>query len=97
MAKKLKGDQVFTGQLLLEGDVVFMQADGGWSGDIQQAAIGKSADEVEALEVLANKGVTENLVIDVYPIVVVRDESGAIVPDHIRERLRTKGPSIEYI
>ncbi len=96
MAKKLKGDQVFTGQLLIEGDVVFMKADGGWSVDIQEACVATNADEVEQLESLANKGVAENVVIDIYPIVVVRDETDMIVPDHIRERLRTKGPSIAF-
>lgn len=96
MAKKLKGDQVFTGQLLIEGDVVFMKADGSWSTDIQEAVIATSPEQVEQSEALANKGVSENIVIDVYPIVVVRDETDKIVPDHIRERLRTKGPSIAF-
>lgn len=96
MAKKLKGDQVFTGQLLVEGDVVFMAADGAWSRDIQAAGIGTSPDEVDSLEVLADKGVAENIVIDIYPIVVIKDDAGKIVPDHIRERIRIDGPSIVY-
>ncbi|GJM03093.1 MAG: hypothetical protein DHS20C08_15940 [Rhodomicrobium sp.] len=96
MAKKLKGDQVFTGQLLREGDVVFMSTDGAWSKDLQSAVIGTSPEEVEALEALALKGVSENIVIDIYPFVVVKDEAGKIVPDHIREKIRIDGPSIVY-
>lgn len=96
MAKKLKGDQVFTGQLLREGDVVFMSSDGAWSKDLQSAVIGTSPEEVDTLERLALKGVADNIVIDVYPFVVVKDKAGKIVPDHIREKIRIDGPSIAY-
>ena len=46
MAKKLKGDQVFTGQSLVDGDVVFMANNGSWSRDLQNAAIATDAQEV---------------------------------------------------
>lgn len=97
MARKLKGDQVFTGQLLIEGDVVFLTAAGNWSRDLQEAAVAKGPDELARLEITANKAVAENVVIDVYPFVVIRDDAGRLVPDHIREVVRTKGPSIAYL
>lgn len=97
MAKKLKGDQVFTGQSLIEGDVVFMAADGNWSKDLQLAAVATSPEDVDALAQKADQSVKDNKVIDVYPIVVVRDEAGKLHPDHIREQLRVTGPSIDYM
>ncbi len=96
MAKKLKGDQVFTGQLLREGDVVYLTADGSWAPDLQNACVATNDQEIETLEGLANEGVLKNLVVDVYPFVVVRNEAGDLAPDHIREKLRTAGPSIVY-
>ena len=84
MAKKLKGDQVFTGQSLIDGDVVFMADNGSWSRDLQNAAVATDAQEVEWLEQRAQRAVEENMVIDVYPMVVVKDDQGKLQPDHIR-------------
>ena len=96
MAKKLRGDQVFTAQLLREGCVVFLTKDGGWSTDLGAAAVACEALELQRLEKLAEQAVAENLVIEVYPM-VVRQEKDRLAPDHIREDLRTKGPSIPYL
>lgn len=96
MAKKLKGDQVFTGQLLLSGDVVFMASDGSWGPDIRSAAIAKTDEEIEQLERLVVSGISSNLVVDVYPIVVIQNQNGNLVPEHIREKIRHAGPSVAY-
>ena len=96
MAKKLKGDQVFTGQSLINGDVLFMAKDGSWSRDLQVAVVATSAEEVEGLERQAQQAIEENLVIDVYPFVVVKNAAGKLEPEHIREKLRATGPSIDY-
>ncbi len=96
MAKKLKGDQVLTGQSLVNGDVLFMAQDGSWSRDLQAAAVATSADEVEGLEQQAQRAIEDNLVIDVYPFVVVKNDVGQLEPEHIREKLRVTGPSIDY-
>ncbi len=97
MAKKIKGDQIFTGQLLREGLVVYFTADENWSTDLQQAVVATSDDELTELEMKIESISHKNDVIDVYPFVVVRDEKGKLVPQHIRERIRTEGPSIDYI
>ncbi len=97
MAKKLKGDQVFSGQLLIEGDVVYLQKDGGWSHDLQLADIATNAEELARLEEAANKAVADNIVIDVYPFVVITNDQGRIEPEHIREKMRITGPSIAYM
>ena len=96
MAKKLKGEQVFTGQLLRSGDVVFMTADGDWLADLQKAEIATNREEVDALEEKTHRGIEDNIVVDVYPLVIIREADGSITPAHIREKLRTKGPSINY-
>lgn len=97
MAKKLKGDQVLTGQLLREGDVVFYTKDGSWSADLQDAKVASSLEEIAEFETVITQAGEETQVIDVYPFVIERDETGKIVPSHIREKVRTKGPSIDYI
>ena len=96
MAKKLKGEQVFTGQLLRSGDVVFLTGKGEWLADLQQAEIATNSEEVDALEMKTHQGIEDNIVVDVYPMVIIRQSDGSIVPAHIREKLRTKGPSINY-
>lgn len=96
MAKKLKGDQVFTGQLLKEGDVVYLTDDGIWSVDFQTAAVASNEEAVEALENIALDGIAANLVIDVYAFVVTRNDAGKLVASEIRERMRTQGPSMAY-
>ena len=96
MAKKIKGDQVFTGQLLREGDVVFLGTEDKWSTDLQDALVATTAEEVEVLEESALKGVSDNLVVDIYPFEVLRDKAGRLTPAHIREIMRTKGPSIAF-
>jgi hypothetical protein len=97
MAKKLKGDQVLTGQLLREGDVVFYTQDGNWSADLQDAKVASSLEEIAEFETVIAQAEKETQVVDVYPFVIERDEAGKIVPSHIREKVRTKGPSIDYI
>lgn len=97
MAKKLKGDQVLTGQLLREGDVVYLTESGAWSLNLQDAKIATTPDEVEAFDHSISTAEEENLVIDIYPFVVLHDEAGLITPSHIREKVRTKGPSIKYV
>lgn len=73
-----------------------MKADGSWVTDIQDSAIATTPEQIDELEALAAEGIAENLVVDVYPIVVVRDDTDKIVPELIRERMRTEGPSIVF-
>ena len=97
MAKKLKGDQVLTGQLLREGDVVYFAQDGSWSLDLQKAKVARTPEELAEFDAVIEQADKETEVIDVYPFVVDRDEAGQLVPNHIREKMRTTGPSIDYI
>ena len=96
MAKKLKGDQVLTGQLLREGDVVFLTEGGNWSLDLQDAKIATTPEKVEEFDLFIAQAEEANLVIDVYPFVVELDDTGKLTPSHIREKMRTTGPSIVY-
>lgn len=96
MAKKLKGDQVLTGQLLREGDVVFYAEDGSWSSDLQKAKVATTPEQIDELDLFIAQAEEVNLVIDIYPIVVEKDEAGQLVPSLIREKMRTTGPSIVY-
>lgn len=96
MAKKLKGDQILTGQLLREGDVVFMTAEGAWEHDIQLSCVANTPEELSELETLAQQGIEKTIISEFYPIEVQRGENGQLVPAHIREKIRVEGPTIAY-
>jgi hypothetical protein len=76
---------------LLEGDVVFATAEG-WTRDPRQALV---ANDEEAADALERFGVTEFLHAKVVgpELVDVELKDGAPAPRHLREILRTLGPS----
>ena len=94
-ARKLarNGLYVVTANELLSGDVVFRNANGGWSPGIDAAAVVDSQDKgfVELAE--AQKDERANIVIAPVLIEVTVDD-GAIRPVHIRERIRALGPTV---
>ena len=87
------GLYVVTANELLSGDVVFRNANGGWSPGVDAAAVLDSQDKgfVELAE--AQKDERANIVIAPVLIEVTVDD-GAIRPVHIRERIRALGPTV---
>jgi hypothetical protein len=94
-ARKLakNGLYVVTANELLSGDVVFRNANGGWSPGIDAAAVLDSQDKgfVELAE--AREDEAANIVIAA-ALIEVSVEQGAIRPVHIRERIRALGPTV---
>lgn len=90
MARALK-PRIATGNALLEGDVVYFTAEGGWSRDIGEAAV--AADPETAAALLERAREFPNEVVGVYLAEVRISESGRPAPDHFREMFRTLGPS----
>ena len=92
--KKAKdGLYVVTANELLSGDVVFRNANGGWSPGIDASRVLDTQDQgfVELAE--AQKDERANIVIA--PVLIeVMVENGAIRPVHIRERIRALGPTV---
>ena len=85
-------EQVVTANRLIDGVVVFLGARG-WVEHLERATVGTSAEEVRALDALGRQGMAVNEVVDAYLIEVVA-EDGRVEPVVLRERLRTRGPSV---
>jgi hypothetical protein len=78
---------VVTANRLIDGIVVYLAKDGGWTEEIGQARLAETEDEVKALEAEAAKDVAARKVVAVYPMdVAVRD--GTVDPLSVRERIR---------
>lgn len=84
--------QVVTANRLIDGVVVFLGARG-WVEHLERATVATSAEEVRALDALGRQGMAVNEVVDAYLIEVVA-EDGRVEPVVLRERLRTRGPSV---
>ncbi|WP_129793139.1 DUF2849 domain-containing protein [Sphingosinicella sp. CPCC 101087] len=84
---------VLTASDLLDGDVVFY-AGAGWARGLDEAAV--AADEAQAAQFEAILAETEAKGDPVAPyLMTVRiDADGALVPGHVRERIRSRGPTI---
>ncbi len=78
---------VVTANRLVDGIVVYLASDGGWTEEIGRARLADTEDETKALEAEAAKDVAARKVVAVYPMeVAVRD--GAVDPLSVRERIR---------
>jgi Protein of unknown function (DUF2849) len=78
---------VVTANRLIDGIVVYLASDGGWTEEIGRARLAETEDEVKALEAEAAKDVAARKVVAVYPMdVAVRD--GTVDPLSVRERIR---------
>jgi hypothetical protein len=78
---------VVTANRLIDGIVVYLASDGGWTEEIGCARLAETEDEVKALEAEAAKDIAARKVVAVYPMdVAVRD--GTVDPLSVRERIR---------
>lgn len=78
---------------LLDGDVVFRTADG-WTRDPRRALIAEDETAAERLEAEARAAFARKEVVDAYLVDVTVGPEGVPVPNHFRERFKTRGPSI---
>jgi Protein of unknown function (DUF2849) len=92
MSNEEKG-QVMTANRLRDGEVVFLTRAGEWSEKIDDAVLAQEPLAVAAIEARAAADVGANLVTGQYLFDATRVK-GLIRADHIRERIRTLGPSV---
>jgi hypothetical protein len=78
---------------LLEGDVVFAAAEG-WTRDPRMALVANDEAAAQALEVFGAREFLHAKIVDPYLVDVQLDAEGRPVPRHIREIIRTLGPSV---
>ncbi len=85
--------KILTANMLRDGLAVFLTQDQVWSARVDDAHVAHGEDEAKALE---DKGLADeraNLVVDAY-LVAADIAEGGIKTEHIRERIRTLGPSV---
>jgi len=93
MAAKRELRQVLTANLLRDGLVVFLTDGAAWSPWIEDAAIATTKEAALDLEAKGSAASKANLVVGPYLVDVI-DENGRPRAAHIREYLRTLGPSV---
>jgi hypothetical protein len=90
---KLEKGQVMTANRLRDGEVVFLTRSGQWNEAIDEAVLVQEPQAAAALETRADADVKANLVTGHYLFDAERVD-GKIRATHIRERIRTLGPTV---
>jgi len=85
--------KALTGNRLDDGLVVFLTSERTWSLDIAEAWIAEEEPEIEALQEQLQLAAEGTAVTDVY-LFDVEYVDGKARPAHIRERIRTLGPTV---
>ena len=85
--------KALTANELRSGLVVFLSPEGRWSLDLNEAELADEKDQFAILEAAGKAAVAERVVVDPYLIDVERTGEG-LRPAHIRERIRTLGPTV---
>jgi hypothetical protein len=85
--------QIVTANRLIDGAVVYLTADGGWSEDFADAAVAADEAGAKALAATGEAAVAAQLVVAPYRAEVGL-EQGRPVPADMKERIRARGPSI---
>ncbi len=83
--------EILTGNELMSGATVYLDRNGNWVEDLQQARV-FSKEELEAKE-HAIAGTKKTGRINSLEVETVTLRDGAIHPDRIRERIRAEGPT----
>ena len=83
--------QIVTANRLIDGRVVFRDADGGWVESFAAAAVLDAAGATAALEA-ARADVAARRVVEPYAVDVI-SEDGGLAPKALREKIRASGPT----
>jgi Protein of unknown function (DUF2849) len=92
---KIEKGQVMTANRLRDGEVVFLTRSGEWNERIDDATLGMEPQAITALEQRAKLASDANIVTGHYLFDAERVD-GKIRAAHIRERIRTLGPTIRH-
>ncbi len=88
-------DKVLTANRLGDGVAVWLDANGEWVENLQDALVARHAEAVASLEAIGKRDFAGNLVVDV-DIIDVQEVDGKLWPTRLRERIRAQGPTMEY-
>jgi sulfite reductase (NADPH) hemoprotein beta-component len=84
--------QIVTANRLIDGIVVYLAANGGWSEDLNAGLIARDEEAAKAALAAGEQAARERKVVAPY-LIDVREADGAVVPVRYRELLRAAGPS----
>jgi hypothetical protein len=90
---KITGPSVVTANRTWDGIVIWRTAAKGWSADLSDAAIVRTADEARTL--LAESVADDVGAVGAYIAPVEIKESGKIKPGNLREHIRLQGVTID--
>ena len=90
---KITGPSVVTANRTWDGVVIWRNAAQGWSTDLSDAAIVRTADEARAL--LTESAADDVGAIGPYIAPVTLDAQGGIAPGNLREQIRSVGVTID--
>ncbi len=83
--------EILTGNELLSGATVYLNRDGNWVEDLQQARLfGPEEKDAREAAIAATKATMRINSLEIETVKLVDD---VIVPDRIRERIRAEGPT----
>ncbi|MFC4624670.1 DUF2849 domain-containing protein [Daeguia caeni] len=85
--------KVLTANRLIDGQAVWLGADGKWLETIEGALVARHAEAVAALEEAGKRAARDNLVVDVN-VIDVEERAEGLYPIRLRERIRLSGPTI---
>ena len=92
---RITGPSVVTANRTWDGAVIYRTAQQGWSVDLSDAAIVRSSDDARAL--LAESVADDVGAVGAYIAPVELKDSGEIKPGNLRERIRSKGLTIDLL
>jgi hypothetical protein len=92
---RITGPSVVTANRTWDGAVVYRTAEQGWSTTLSDAAIVSSSEEARAL--LAESVADDVGAVGAYIAPVELKDSGEIKPGNLRERIRSKGLTIDLL
>jgi hypothetical protein len=92
---RITGPSVVTANRTWDGAVVYRTAEQGWSTALSDAAIVSSSEEARAL--LAESVADDVGAVGAYIAPVELKDSGEVKPGNLRERIRSKGLTIDLL
>jgi len=90
---KITGPSVVTANRTWDGVVIYRDAHNGWTTDLAEAAIVRTADDARAL--LAESTADDVGAIGPYIAPVAVNDNGTVEPGNLREQIRRKGVTID--
>ena len=92
---KITGPSVVTANRTWDGVVIYRTSQKGWSADLSDAAIVRTSDEARAL---LSESIADDVgAIGAYIAPVELNDGGEIKPGNLRERIRSKGLTIDLL